>query len=150
MSWNYTGRPNLNARDKVRFLSGQTDRQSQLVSDEEIAYALSVQPAPELAAAVICEALAAKFSGLADKRVGDVSESCSQKAAAFQLRAEQLRSNAVTLALPVFGGLSISEKEMLDADTDAVQPSFRIGQDDHTDGPNERENPLSRHDLVGC
>ena len=80
-----------------------------------------VPPTPELAAAVICEALAAKFSGLADKRVGDVSESCSQKAKAFQLRAEQLRSNAGALALPVFGGQSISEKETLNADTDAEE-----------------------------
>lgn len=142
LTWTYSGDPAANDRDAVRWLSGDTDTADRLVTDEEIAFALAEHPTQALAAAVVCEAIAAKFAREADRRVGDVSLSASQKAKAYRERAEELRANATILAVPSFGGLTISGKEALDEDTDAVQPSFRIGKDDHPEIPSEREyNP---------
>lgn len=78
--------------------------------------------------------------------MGDVKDSASQKAKAYQALAEKLRSRATALALPKFGGLSISEKETLAEDTDAVQPAFAIGQDDNPAAIDPRD-PLILRDL---
>jgi len=139
MVWNYSGDPGSSDRDAIRFLIGDTDELDPLIQDEEIAWVLLENPDVRLAGAVVLRALAAKLSRQGDKRVGEVSESASQMAEAFSARADELESQAMSLALPSFGGLSISEKETLDEDTDAVQPSFRIGQDDHPEIPSERE-----------
>lgn len=144
MSWTYSGNPASSDNDKVRFLVGDTDETDQLVQDEEIAYALTTQPTAELAAALVAEAIAAKFARQVDSTVGRVSESASQRAMAFRERAKELRSNIALLARPSFGGLSQAEKERLDSDTDAVQPSFRIGQDDNPESPSERDTPPRR------
>jgi hypothetical protein len=129
MTWNYTGRPADNERDKVRFLIGDTCSEDQLVSDEEIAYAISVYSNLNLASAMILRSLAAKFSRMVTNKVGDVSSNCTDMAKAFADRAKELDPSGITTApdpaLPVFGGLTISGKETLDSDTDAVQPSFR-------------------------
>jgi hypothetical protein len=141
MGWNYSGRPDSNDRDKVRFLVGDTDRNCPLVQDEEIAWALSSQSTITVAAAVCCEAIAARYGRLATVRVGDVSKNCGDISKAFRERAKELRDNdssdLAALALPSFGGLSISQKETLANDTDAVQPSFQKGMDDIPGGPSE-------------
>jgi hypothetical protein len=144
MAWNYSGDPLLNDRDKVRFLVGDTCEKDALVSDEEIAYALSKQAAHELAAAIVLRALAAKYSRIGSVSVGDVSKSADGIAAAFSARAKELDPNGVTTAvgyfvLPSFGGLSIPSKQTLDDDTDAVQPSFRRGMNDIPGGPDDSD-----------
>ncbi len=138
MTWSYTGNPADSDKDAVRFWCGDTDSTDELVQDEEIAYVLTLQPEVKLAAADVCDAIAAELSRQADKRVGDVQESMSQRAIAFEALATKLRNRAASLASPKFGGLSISEKETLDQDRDAVQPSFRIGQGDHPGLPFDR------------
>jgi len=141
-SWNYSGRPSTSSRDKVRFLVGDTCEDDQQVGDDEIAFALSEYTEPMLAAALIARHLAAKYSRLVSKSVGDVSSSCDQKAKAYLEIAKALDPSCVTLsssmrALPSFGGRSLSEKETFDEDTDAVQPSFRRGADDIPGGPDD-------------
>jgi len=137
LTWTYDGDPSANDRDAVRFLSGDTDTTDQLVTDEEIAWLLTENPNVYSAAAEACRAIASAFARFSDKSVGDISESASQKAEAYTKRADDLEAGI--MVIPSFGGLSISEKETLDQDTDAVQPSFRIGQDDHPEIPSERE-----------
>lgn len=85
-------------------------------------------------------ALAATYSRMATKKVGDVSVNCSDLAKQFTARADELDPHNIAtaaplLALPVFGGLSITEKETLDEDDDAVQPSFRKAMNDIPGGP---------------
>lgn len=126
----YTAQPLLNDRDKVRFLAGDTDPQNRFVQDEEIAYALDVQPSVNLAAAVIAEAIGSQFLCQCDETVGALSRKCGQLAENYFKRAKDLRALESHLALPFFGGLTLSGKESLAEDTDAVQPGFRRGQDD--------------------
>ncbi|HUX46412.1 MAG TPA: hypothetical protein VMV58_00230, partial [Desulfosporosinus sp.] len=90
MTWTYTGRPDENQRDEVRFLVGDTCSEDPLAQDEEIAYALGEQPTVLLAAARVLYALAAKFSRMVTSSVGGVSSQCSDIAKAFKDRAKEL------------------------------------------------------------
>lgn len=144
MTWNYTNRPETVDRDKVRFLVGDTDSCDQLVTDEEIAYAIAKFPTKlELAAAFVLRALAAKFSRKASMSAGGVSSSCSDIAKAFADRAKELDPNDETsgagglLCEISFGGITISEHEAMQDETDTVQPAFRRGQDDIPGGPSD-------------
>lgn len=141
MDWNYDD-PATKDRDKVRFLVGDTCASDPLVSDQEVAFAIGEQPTLELAAAFILRSLAARYSRKATSRVGDISNNCSDIAKAFSDRADKLDpgnqiGGSSLLVAPSFGGLSISEKQTLDEDADAVQPSFRKGMNDIPGGPSD-------------
>jgi hypothetical protein len=153
MTWNYTNRPIDVPRDRVRFLVGDVDVSDPLVSDEEVAFAISEYPASnEFAAAFILRALAARFSRKVSMTVGGVASSCSDLARAFAQRATELDPNGETtgnkteLVLPSFGGLKISEKETLKDDIDAVQPAFAKGMDDIPGGP---ADSITSDELLG-
>ena len=134
MTWTYSGDPATSDRDEVRFLVGDTDPEDKMVEDAEINWAIANQSTTKLAAAVVLRALASKFSRMVTNKVGDLSTNCSDLATAFSDRANELDPSGLTkataLCLPSFGGLSISGKETLSEDTDAVQPRFYRGQDD--------------------
>jgi len=140
MTWTYD--PSLSTdKDLVRFYVGDTDTTDQLVVDEEILAILTDYSDPKLAAAVVCRSLAAKFARSTTYKVGDVSENCSDIAKFYNDLAAKLDPHGITegtlLVLPSFGGLSLSEKDTLDADTDAVQPAFSKGMNDIPGGPDD-------------
>ncbi len=131
MVWSYSGDPSTSTTDRIRFLIGDTDSCDQLVSNEEVDWAFSVEPQVETAAATLLEHLATKYARLSDMRVGDISKSLSQLSGQFEERAKKLRSLSTTCVLPFVGGLSKAGKQTLAENDDAVQPNFVIGQDDH-------------------
>jgi hypothetical protein len=141
MTWNYSGNPASSDLDEVRYLVGDTDSTDPLVQDEEINYAIGKQSTLELAAAQVLRALAAKYSRWSNYSVGEVSVSdVAAIAKAFKERADELDPMGLTLGdsalcAPSFGGLTITGKESLDEDTDAVQPMFKKGADDYPGGP---------------
>jgi hypothetical protein len=137
MTWTYTGDPSSNDRDQVRFLIGDTETARALLTDEEIAFAITEAGNLYSAAALCCDALASKFSKEVDSTTGPISRSGSQLAEAYRKRASELRSGSGSYVVPFFGGLTKSGKEALSDDSDAIQPNFSIGQDDHpgTTGP---------------
>jgi len=142
MSWSYSWNPASSERDTVRFLVGDTDTNDQKVANEEITYALSVWSTVELAAALVLYSLAAKFSSSVSTSFGGVSTSCSDVAKAYAERASALDPMGLVTSrgshvLPSFGGRSVGEKESLNSDTDAVQPSFYRGMDDYPGGPGD-------------
>lgn len=149
MTWTYGGDPSANDRDEVRFLCGDTDTSDQLVTDEEIAYAIADAGSNYLAAAVICEALAAEFARDVDTTNGPASEKESQRYQQYKDRAYALKAKANALVKPVFGGQSISDKNTLGSDSDVPQPYFRRGMSDasnamtHLDGGGEDDDRLS-------
>jgi hypothetical protein len=140
MSWSYSGNPSTSDKDAVRYLSGDTDTTDQLATDEEILWVLTQYPDVYTAAAIVCESIAAKLGTQVDKSIGSLSVSASQRAAAFRKQATTLRLNSNASAEVFVGGLSISAKQTLNEDTDAVQPSFRFNQDDNYRSTNERES----------
>ena len=130
MTWTYDGDPTANDRDEVRFLCGDTDTTDQLVTDEEIAYAIADAGNNKLAAALVCEAIAASFARDVDVVNGPAQERASQRFAHFTAKAKTLRRRGGSLVKPRFGGQSIADKRTLAADSDVPQPYFRRGMSD--------------------
>ena len=143
MSWTYSGNPADSDKDAVRFLVQDTDTTDQLVQDEEIAWALTQGGGVYTAAALVAGTIAAKFARMADKEtVGKVSVSYTKRAEQYFLLEDELKQKAATqnVPLPYAGGISVSDVETVEDNTDRVEPSFHIGE---TDNP---RNGLPRDD----
>ena len=75
--------------------------------------------------------IASKFSRLADQAVGDLRVSMSQKAKGARDQAEELRKLAQregSTPVPYAGGITISDKEIDEANSDITKPYFKRGQ----------------------
>lgn len=129
--WTYSGNPASSPKDQVRFLVGDTDETDQLLQDEEIEWLISDRGSALAAAVAAAEAIAAKFARQVDKAVGDLRLSLSQKAQGYAARAAELRLRLATGAAPYAGGISASDKEAQELDTDRVPPAFRVGMHDY-------------------
>jgi len=116
---------------RVRLLIGDTVTTRQLLSDEAIDWFITQAGNVYGAAALACDAIAAGFAGEADKEVGDLKISLSQKSIGYERRAKQYRKQSRTLVTPVAGGISIAAKQTQDQDTDRVKPAFARGQFEH-------------------
>jgi hypothetical protein len=144
MTWTYTGDPATNARDSVRFLIGDTDTNDQLINDEEIAWINNQLTGSDTATTALynvayraCITIASKFSRMADKSVGDLRVSMSQKAKAYREQADSLlllAGREGSVPTPYAGGISIADKDVDQGDSDIVEPSFSFGQFDNSRG----------------
>lgn len=137
MTWSYTGDPGSSAKDAIRFLVGDTDTTDQLLSDEEIAWINYEQTGSSTSlddlyysAHYACHAIAAKLARLADKSIGDLSVSLSQKANAYLTQAQELFKHAqrTNAPVPYAGGILISDKEIDQDNSDIYAGFFRSGQ----------------------
>ncbi len=133
VSWSYD--PELlhdSPKDQVRFLVGDIKLSEPLVEDEEILFALSQNSNVYFAAAIICDSIAGMFSRKVDRQTGDVRNAYSQRAKAYAERAKQLRaqggSKSLSLAKPLAGGITVSDKTRARLDPNRVRPSFARGQ----------------------
>lgn len=130
MSATYSGDPTASALDEVRFLIGDTDMSNPLLSDHEIGY-LTTNYADDniLAAAYAAEAIASTFGRKSDMSIGKLKVSAGTQRESYDALAKSLFDRArATISL---GGLTISGKDALYEDDDAVQPSFRRGIHDN-------------------
>ena len=145
MTWTYSGDPSSSDKDAVRFYCGDTDSAKPQVRDEEINFLLTEYPEPLLAAAMICDGLASKYADRPDVRIDGVSVSGSKLSEAYSGRAAELRRRAMRRVKPFFGGLTVSGKQSLKEDSDAVQPSFERGQFDNP----QAVAPWNPYDYAG-
>ena len=139
MTWTYAGDPALDALSAIRFVMGDTDTNDQLINDEEINWtnvqvsgtSTSTDSIYEVAMRC-CLAVAAKFARLADQSIGDFKVSLSQKAVAMRAQADAIKNELVVreggVPTPYAGGISISDKDIDELDSDRVDPSFAMGQ----------------------
>lgn len=126
MTWTYASDFTA-AKDRVRVLIGDTDITDPLITDEEIALyttGLMAQANDYLAAASVCDAIAAKMSRRADMSTGGSSVSLSQQTAAYERKARELRRRSATQTSPYVGGVSISVKDSRVADADRTVAAF--------------------------
>lgn len=138
--WTYSGDPSSTSRDAVRFLIGDTDNTSQLVTDEEIAYMLTQEGSTSSAAARVCRSLAAKYARFMDQSVGDLNISYSQRFKQFSEMAAKLESDASSrVGIPYAGGISQSDKDSRESDTDRVLPASKVGVHDYYNGLKSNE-----------
>ena len=132
MAFTYTSDPENSKRDAVRLLTGDTDSTDPLLQDSEVDYFLSLYgDAVYPAAAAACDAIASKYARQADTTNGRLSVKASQRSEAYAKKAKELRRDTLLGAEVFAGGLTISGKNALDDDTDAVQPAFSVGMDDY-------------------
>lgn len=151
MTWSYN--PSLlatNSKDAVRLLIGDVLTTDPQMQDEEINYLISARGTLYGAAAECCRALAAKFSRSVDQQAGTSKLMWSHLAKAYTLKANEFETKSILIgaAMPYAGGISLSDKQMQDLNTDRVQPIFTIGIMDSSlpvnAGPNETIEEFGR------
>lgn len=131
MAWNYDASLiDSSGRSWVRFRVGDTSSGSQLVSDEEIDAVLNLHP-KERAAAFVARSIGAYFARKADKRVGRLSISMAQTSEHYFDLADDLDRESGLSAKPYAGGISVSDVEAEEADTDRPERAAYIGQFDN-------------------
>jgi hypothetical protein len=82
-----------------------------------------------MAAIAATKSLEAKYIRYVDQRTGDISVSYSQRIKHYR---DLYRSLQAKLTLECYaGGISESDKEIDEEDTDRVEPAFAIGQMDY-------------------
>lgn len=144
MSWSYddtdlskdteSGRLNV-----VRFLVGDTDTDDQLVSNEEVVFALlECNNNVYYAGAWLAESIAASYARQVDVELDEaISEKASQAADNFSRLAIRLRQSGQMKsgALGVVGGgIFVSDVEKRKCDPTIVQPAFYRGMFDYSEG----------------
>jgi hypothetical protein len=132
MTWTYSGDPSATSRDQVRFLVGDTDFGKQLVTDEEIAYAVANESTVRMAAVRISRGIAAKFARDVNYYVGDLKIFASARYKQYLEVLKALEADAVIFsATPFAGGISVAGKDSVEDNTDRVKPSFSKGMHDN-------------------
>lgn len=128
----------LLARDRVRFRLGDTDVEDPLLSNEEIEAVLSENSDQEDETIIqLAEHLAAKFARRVTMSVDGLSISYSDLSKRYSEMATKLKaqmSEQAGIGVPVVPGLSISEMDGVDANTDRPPSQFRVGMHDNPPG----------------
>ncbi len=135
MSWTYGGDPKNSDRDKIRLLVGDTDSSNQLVTDEEIDWALDRESSIFEAAALTAEFVAASFARNPDKQIRDLSVKFSQTISSYRELAEEYkqRSSGQGTWKDLAPGLSQDTKDSYDDDDDLVKPILERDQHEIVD-----------------
>jgi len=138
VSWTYGGDPAANARDAIRFLIGDTDTDNQLLTDEEIAWVNTEASGTSTGTTALydaayrcCLTIASKLAREADKSIGDLSVSMSQRAGAYREQAAALKALSGReggVPVPYAGGITISDKEIDQENSDIFRSWFVAGQ----------------------
>tara|TARA_Y100000310_G_scaffold98201_1_gene95935 strand:- start:26063 stop:26509 length:447 start_codon:yes stop_codon:yes gene_type:complete len=124
MAFTYTSAL-TSTRDQVRFLLQDTTNTSTrpaLMQDGEIDWALTVEANIYMAGALCAEALATRFRGLSSKKVGDLQLAYSPTM--WEGIAKRLRARGSLHAVPTAGGITITDRDAIWADTDLLRPTF--------------------------
>jgi hypothetical protein len=147
MSWTYAS-SNAGSSDLswVRMRVGDCTSGDQLLQDEEIEANLSEMGDKYFAAARSARSISAWFSRRVQKSIGKLSISCQQASESYERLAVQLEMEGGFRATPYCGGISVSDKENVESDSDRVLPQFYLGQ---TDIPGSGVYGSTDSDLVG-
>lgn len=122
-------------RGRVRFLVQDTNTNVQLLSDAEIDFALSQSANIFRAAAIAARAIALNFARklTLNPAPGGVSLDPQEQAEKYMALAEELEEQAGTVtgggAAVFAGGISVTDKETREDDTDRTQPFFTRDMD---------------------
>jgi hypothetical protein len=127
------GTSSTNMLYQVRTLIGDTNQNEQLLWDQQIAFAVAQRPNIYAAAADCCRMVAAKYSRDVDITEGLLHKTYSARQKAFAARAMELdqRAKLTGKGLPYAGGISISDKQTQNQDSDRVVPQFMVGLTDN-------------------
>lgn len=138
MTWTYNPATiSTTPKDQVRRLVGDVVSSDQQIADEEIIWILTQRSSIYGAAAECCRFIAGQYSRKVDTVTqtsggGALKTNYSAQARAYASLATTLegRSAMVGGGLPYAGGISVTDKQKNEADTDRVAPQFNIGMED--------------------
>jgi hypothetical protein len=145
----YTGNPSTDTSDAVRLLIGDmsTSTGTEIFADNEIEYFVAARPNVYLAASealmsILGSTRADQFRTIQSKKVGDLSLQYTAGSAGgsyltIREKIKQLRMQGVRKVSPYAGGISQSDKETAESDTDWERPFSRVGIHDN---PNSRSS----------
>ena len=128
MTWTYSGDPATNNRDAIRFMIGDTDTNDQLLNDAEIAYELAQNSSGLYRTAASALRGIIARGRFVDKSVDGLSVSASQRASQADSLAEYFDRRATRAVSIYAGGMSISEGQSYDANTNIPAFQFSMGQ----------------------
>ena len=139
MTWTYTVTDlATSAKDQVRRLIGDVISTDQQIADEEINWILTQRSSIYGAAAECCRFIAGQYSRKVDVVTqasggGALKTNYSAQAKAYMSLAMTLESRSAMIGggLPYAGGISVTDKQNNEADTDRVAPQFNIGMEDN-------------------
>lgn len=131
LQWTYSGDPGASDLDHVRFLVGDTLSSEPLLDDREVLHAISEKTNLHMAASMLADHLAARYSRKANFTVGPVSKSMGDLADKFRQLAKDLKKDATAAAVPSFPATKVADKETLDRDDTLTRPQFEIGMFDN-------------------
>jgi hypothetical protein len=142
MTWTYGGNPAASDSAAIRFLIGDTVSSAPLITDEEIAWALTQNSNVYGAAEIIVNSLASKFATLSDVTVGPIKVVYTTRAENYLKMAKSFKYKAEAKAsLDVYGGgISYADEETQNEDTDRIQPSVFTGLTDYEANINLKED----------
>lgn len=163
MSWSYSGDPGASRLDALRFLVGDTVESSAVFSDEELDWLLTQNSNIYYAAAFAAESAWASYASATSGGAAGTVKTRTVGALSLTYgiledkdRAEQFKSMAKRFRLqaavsggwrPYSGGISKSDKETREQDTDWDKPAFTRGMFDYPGADRKPREFLSTDDL---
>ncbi len=137
MSKTYTPSATPSNKDKIRLLVGDTDSASMVLHDEEILMVLNEQTNVGLAAAACADLIASFYARQVNTKNGSISINASDRVKAYRDLAAHLRQSpenpfggtSYIAATVVVGGSSVTERDTLLNNTDAIPPLFSQDKD---------------------
>ena len=131
MAWTYT-LANIGTSDRswVRMRIGDTTSGGQLLQDEEIDALLGDAGDKYVAASRSASAISGHFARRVDKGAGRFHIASQQASERYARLADELLLEAGMHVAPYAGGISVSDKEAVAADSDRVAPQFSVGMND--------------------
>lgn len=139
MAFNFTSDMS-NPINQVRLMVGDTDSTDAQLQDEAISAYLPGGPLAAgsvyLAAAQCCEAIASAYARQIDLKIGNTTASPEPRMAHYRQRAKDLRAQNLRYGglTPYSGGISISDKETIEGNTDRKEPAFTVTTGDDQGG----------------
>ncbi len=137
-------------RDKMRQWLGDTDETDKQLSDQQVAYFLSQNPNPIMAASLACTMLAAKYARSVSKTLGRLSVQAGDRMKHYQDLGAALRTQAMRGGggcVPMYaGGLTRSQHTHYGDNPDRSRPAYKRGQFDE---PQTGENSPPDDDRFG-
>lgn len=96
MAFSYSGDPQSEPKDAVRFLVGDTDESDPLLSDEEINFLVAEEPNRYAAAAAACRSIAAKLAREYERMESETLKATDRTPERYRQLAMDLDKRAVT------------------------------------------------------
>jgi hypothetical protein len=129
---------------QVRFLVQDNQTARQLLDDNEIYWTLTEEANVFMAAAACCDQLVSRAGSIKSKQISEFK--IAYDPMFYRALAASLRARGAYYQIPYAGGISITDKEAQQAQTDWVAPAISRGLDDNPAAPKPStpsSNPLT-------